>query len=238
MQIEKVEERTTADLCSYARMRECLSLQLMPAEGNEELLEKVPHIRYKDLALVFRFVFPGSPGEEASVLLTLDLLRVYGVTPRQLTEDAFLICPANRPLTVRNMEEVLFGPTGDGVTWADEGRCSMEPHNNAPDAPDGSLWVISSAAGRYGAAAVFYPGALEDIARKLGCGYYLIPSSVHEMLAVPDPMCMGAEPLDQMVENVNATEVAEEDRLTDHCYHYDPVKKLFETGTEHEARIR
>jgi len=209
-------------LRSYRKMRECLSMQLVPVKGNEEMLAKVPHKIYGDLAIVYRFVFPGSSMEEASVLLTHDLLLTYEVTEQQLEEDAFLICPANHPMVIKNMEEVLLGICPDAVGDEDGPKCD--------------LWVISNNLGRNGASAVFYPGALDSIAAQLGCGFYLIPSSVHEMLAIPDPVCMGATHLDKMVESVNETEVSEEDRLTDHCYHYDPEKRRLETGKEYEAR--
>ena len=47
---------------------------------------------------------------------------------------------------------------------------------------------------------------------------------------------MGLKDLEAMVKEVNATQVAPADKLTDSVYHYDSQAKIFELGEKFVAR--
>ena len=65
------------------------------------------------------------------------------------------------------------------------------------------------------------PGVMKAFARSMKCdGYYILPSSIHEVLLFPDKS-LSAQELKQMVVEVNATVVESEDKLTDSVYYYD-----------------
>lgn len=182
------------------------------------MLFKVPHKRVNDLAVVYRIMLSQNGRGEASILLTNENCWAFGVSKEQVEKDAVAASEKNHPLTINSMESVLFGV----------------PENEVEDS--NGLWVISNDTGRYGASAIAYPGALEKIAEKIGNSFYVIPSSIHEMLVMPEGTEMKAKDLDGMVASVNSTEVAEEERLTNHSYHYDKDAKLFEIGIVYEAR--
>ena len=71
------------------------------------------------------------------------------------------------------------------------------------------------------AAVMFYPDFMDQVAKELGGDIFILPSSVHEVLILPDDGNMNAQELKEMVTSINASEVAPEDRLTDNVYHYD-----------------
>lgn len=79
----------------------------------------------------------------------------------------------------------------------------------------------------YGASVILYPGFLEETAEKLETDYYLLPSSLHEMILVKDDGSLDPEALAQMVKEINATEVRPEERLRDSVYHYNRKKQQF-----------
>ena len=66
--------------------------------------------------------------------------------------------------------------------------------------------------------------------------FYILPSNIHEVLIVPDNGEMGLKDLEAMVKEVNATQVAPADKLTDSVYHYDSQAKIFELGEKFVAR--
>ena len=49
----------------------------------------------------------------------------------------------------------------------------------------------------------------------------MLPSSIHETLIIPKDAGMEFKELEQMVQEVNQTQVAPEERLSDHVYEYD-----------------
>ena len=65
-----------------------------------------------------------------------------------------------------------------------------------------------------------------------GTNYYVLPSSIHELLILPDNGSMQLSELEAMVREVNATQVAPEDRLSDKVQYYDRETKLLQRGQE------
>ena len=87
--------------------------------------------------------------------------------------------------------------------------------------PDGeSMTVLTTRDQVNGAGVLFCDAVLQKIWQKLG-NYYLLPSSVHELIVVPVSEGIDRSELTEMVRTINATEVAPEDRLSDQVYLYD-----------------
>ena len=73
----------------------------------------------------------------------------------------------------------------------------------------------------HGASAILYPGVLEEAAEELGGDFYLLPSSVHEVILVKADDNCSAEGLTELIRDINCAMVAEKDQLSDHPYYYD-----------------
>ena len=71
---------------------------------------------------------------------------------------------------------------------------------------------------------------------KLGGDFFLLPSSVHEVILIPDKPDMQYSELEKIVKEVNATQVDVKDQLSDHVYHYDAKEKVFELAEKFDAR--
>ena len=54
--------------------------------------------------------------------------------------------------------------------------------------PEQTMWVISNSKGINGAVNMLYENELHDLAENLGSDLYILPSSVHEVLAVSSEM--------------------------------------------------
>lgn len=55
----------------------------------------------------------------------------------------------------------------------------------------------------------------------LGENFYILPSSIHEVILLRESFAEDAEYLRWMIQEVNATEVAPEEILSDRAYYYD-----------------
>lgn len=88
-----------------------------------------------------------------------------------------------------------------------------------------------------GAACVFYPGVLEEIARERG-SYYLLPSSIHEFI-IAEEDTGDADDFVNMVKEVNSDPniISSEDILTNNAYHYDAYDHIFETVDNYKKRM-
>lgn len=98
------------------------------------------------------------------------------------------------------------------------------------------MFVLSNNSKLYGAAALLDEKIMSDISYKFG-EVYILPSSVHETLIVPKRDGMELSELETMVREVNSTQVAEHEQLSDYVYAYDVVThELYSADKEAERQ--
>ncbi len=217
-------------LSNYDIMKEHLSLQVVATERNAELLEKIPHKEIEDMSVVCRFIISNSNDGFSSILVTDDLLKSMGVTKEQLFNDANTYAPDLRPSEIRGMADVLAEMMGVDVS-------ELENHFGAPvQNADIPMYVASTQDKTNGAGIIAYPGFMDMAAEKVGGDFFLLPSSVHEVIIIPDRGNADYRELESMVREVNATQVEPKDQLSDHVYHYDAKEKVFELADKFDAR--
>lgn len=85
------------------------------------------------------------------------------------------------------------------------------------------MWVLTNTRRLYGAATLLYPNVLSECARTLGGSFYILPTSVHELILVPiiKQQRLTRSELLEMVCEINHSSVKVEERLTDNVYLYD-----------------
>jgi hypothetical protein len=81
--------------------------------------------------------------------------------------------------------------------------------------------TLNGRGGWYGAGAMAVPCLMEQVREKIG-NFYILPSSVHEIICIPESLGMDdIDELRYMVKTVNSTEVEPQDRLSDDVYYVD-----------------
>ena len=98
------------------------------------------------------------------------------------------------------------------------------------------MWIATNESRFNGASAMAYADFMDQAAEKLEGSFYILPSSVHEVIMIPDSFGMKAEELKAMVTSINASEVRPEEKLTDNVYHFDAVARVFEQADSFEKR--
>lgn len=104
-----------------------------------------------------------------------------------------------------------------------------------PSPVDNMMLVVTSFLNTCGAATIFLPGVDDSIKELLNCEeYWLIPSSTHELLAIPATDNLDVRDLEQIVKDVNTT-LDPKDILGEEVLYYDAAKQSLEPAKE---RIR
>ena len=86
---------------------------------------------------------------------------------------------------------------------------------------DSMIYVLSNRDRVFGAAALLYAGALKKLTKRLNKNLIILPSSVHEVLLVPDDGVTKKDFFKNMVKEVNDSQVDPEERLSYNVYYYD-----------------
>ena len=76
---------------------------------------------------------------------------------------------------------------------------------------------------------------MKKVGELLGADYYVLPSSIHEVLVLPDNGEMDVKELESMVRDVNAAEVAPHELLSDKVQFYDRASRIL--GRKQEKGI-
>ena len=96
---------------------------------------------------------------------------------------------------------------------------------------DQQMYVISNDKGINGAVSMLYEDGLHDLAEKLGSDLFILPSSVHEVIAISANMGDPNE-LAAMVTEINMGQVALDERLSNQVYHYDKELRKVTLATD------
>lgn len=86
------------------------------------------------------------------------------------------------------------------------------------------MCVITNVTHSMGASAICYPGVLERVGEMLKENFYILPSSIHEFIAIPESFAAAEDYLKKTVREINQTAVAAEEILSNEIYYYNLSK--------------
>ena len=199
-------------ISDYAKVKGRIVYHLVNKEKNENMLTDTPYVPYLDMAAVFYVLFEVNAYGTAAMMIQKEHLKLWDVTEEEIYRQACRNTERLLPYEFRTMKEVIAELTG---SKEDPGRDVM--------------YVLSNTIRSFGAAVVLYDGVLAYVGSCLRENYYVLPSSVHEVIIKPQREAPGKKELTAMVAEINATQVEEEDVLSDNAYYYDrKLKKLQE----------
>lgn len=208
--------------CDFAKVKDYIIFKLVNLEQNTELLQDIPHIPYLDLAIVFCYFLPSGTCDaleesaSATILIHNSHMGYWGTC----AEDLLQIAKENTPRLFEPQLHPLSDMVLDLISPLDEN--GMSPDDFALDIP---VYVLTNNRKFLGAATLLYHGILEKCAQTLDDDFYIIPSSIHEVLLLPSGIGSSAEDLTALVRDVNENHVAIEEILSNHVYFYNRFER-------------
>ena len=83
------------------------------------------------------------------------------------------------------------------------------------------MYVLTNQLKMNGAACILYPDALRKCSQQIGSDLLILPSSIHEVILLPDDGRSNREELREMVEEINRTQLEVEEVLSGQVYRYE-----------------
>lgn len=206
--------------------RDKVVFQLINTEQNQHMLQRVPHREWKDLSIIYRLVVDMDDQGIASTIIHNNLAESLGFDEEQLYKMAVENMKRMFPPTITSMNEIV------GDIFMREGMSEEMADIVLRDTPpEKQMYVLSNELKINGATSMLYEDQLNSIAEIVGDDLYILPSSLHEVIAVAagngDP-----EELARMVEEINMNQVRLEERLSNQVYHYDKDLRVLNLATE------
>jgi hypothetical protein len=204
----------TNDIEHYDTIQDKIVFKLVHTEKNRELLEGVPHIELLDLSIVFYVLLDVNSQGTATMTVNNEHLQYWDVTADELLALARKNVTRLLPAELFTMQQAV-----DEILRAVPGKRKNLLIESVTEADD-FMYVLSNPIRSFGAACIVYPEVLDMAGQVLGEDYYVLPSSVHEVVLVPASKGMKPEDMNAMVTEINQTQVAEEEILSNHAYLY------------------
>lgn len=206
--VEKSRNAQAAPVCNYEeimdfrKIRKQVVYKLINAKKNEKFLREVPNLPILDFAIVFYWMIPMGDFEYGSVLIRNTHMNLWKLPISVLYQCAKENTPRLCPYVFRSLTEYMEEMVGEMIE-------------------DSPLYILSNRMGINGASVILYPGMPGKIYERLQRKFYLLPSSIHEFLVVPENDFLRPENLRNMVKEVNETHIREEELLSDHIYYFN-----------------
>lgn len=191
----------------YEKAKKHIVMKLVHADKNQELLECVPHIPIYDLAIVFLCSVSGFQNEYATILIHNHHMESWETTTEDLYELALENTPRLLPPRMDNLHDVFEHITHESLSFLD----------------DLNACILTNYLRVNGATCILYPNLLAEIAEIYEDNLIIIPSSIHEVLVIPEKNIgdeYTSDSFNSLIEEVNETTLLDVEVLSDHVYLY------------------
>lgn len=200
----------------YMRVKNNIACKVINYKKNTELLKTVPHVQYLDLAIVFYYFLKSDTLGTGTILIHDSHLKMWKITKEILYETARKNTPAMLPFEFKSMEEVM-----DEIEEGElEEEFSDVMEDQECDDDRIPMYVLSNKEKTMGAACILYDSILTLIGERLQDDFYILPSSIHECIVVPKNIRTTKKELQEMVREINETQVIPEEVLSNEVYTY------------------
>lgn len=201
---------------SWEIVRENIYPKLVNAEQSKELLEKIPHRNFMDLAVVYYAVARDQEQKDIGTILIYNgHMKIWEQDEDDLYRTAMMNMCVDGEADFSDIRTIVERMTGITFT-KDDGDASK----------DTDMYVLTNSRRRFGAAEILDNKTLRMIADQIGDAFIVLLSSVHETIVLPSKDETEYEVLAHMVRSINKTQVEEEERLSDHVYVYSRDEEM------------
>lgn len=190
--------------------------KLVNAEQNEELLEKIPHRNFMDLAVVYYAIARDHAREDIGTIPIYNgHMEIWEQEEENLYQTAMRNMRADGEADFITIETIVKQIAG--ITF---------PKKDGNASHDTDMYILTNHHRRFGAAEILDKKTLRMIADQIGDRFIVLPSSVNETIILPPKDVTEYEGLAAKVREVNDTQVDVEERLSYHVYVYSRDEEM------------
>ena len=208
--LQSVEGADLQFFGDFEQVKKRIVFRLVNLERNKERLKEMPYMEYLDLAIVFYCHVSMEAESHASIPIYNKHMKMWNVDKAELWKCAKRNTQKLYPCQLIHIEQMVR---------------EMLQELDIDDENSGGLlsvpmYILTNKYRLNGAAVILYKNVLQDFSKACKGDFYLLPSSIHEVILIPANTCSSLEEMTEMVQEVNETQVEAEELLADHAYYY------------------
>lgn len=195
------------DCTDITKVIDKLCLRLVNFENNKELLTKIPYQKFYDMAVILVIEL----SNEMSIKVTNEMFNDWNkrFNSDYLFETAKKNTRVKHPEKIASMIDIMAEITGMSVEVIKE-----------MSGEEIGQHVVTNPQKMYGATCLTYDGILDKIAYVIKGDFAIIPSSIHEIIVQPVLPEITVKELNEIISEINETQVPDQDILSNHAYIY------------------
>ncbi len=218
---------------STKEMRENIVIRLVNYDKNKKLLESIPYIKFLDLAVIFHCLVHNVGEGLGTIRITNEHLELCKMTVEEMKSLALKNTMKKFPATIRSMEEVIGELLIEELTepslpsdLQEEIDLFKQETRQLREENSINMYILSNSKGINGATCILYKNVLKQFAEQLQSDFFILPSSIHEVILIPYHNSISYQQLTKMVQEVNLPQVAGDEVLSDKVYYYSRSKNV------------
>lgn len=193
----------------YDNIKDRILYKVINKSRNMLLLENIPHRDILDLSIVFYCcIGEFDDGNIATALIYNEHMSMWEVDEEELYSVASQNMRIRQPYKIINFGDLIKELSGEKIT------------------EEADMYVVTSSNKLYGACWAFDDEVITRLYEQFG-DFYILPSSIHEVIIVPEKDTVEGKYLVEMVESVNETQLSAEEILSDSVYLYRGINNEF-----------
>ena len=208
----------------FEQVKRKIVFRLVNYERNKERLKEMPYMKYLDFAIVFYCHVSMDQESHASIPLYNKHMKMWNVDKKELWKLAKKNTPKLYPCQLIHMNQMVQEVIQQFDFEGEQEECNV----SIP------MYILTNEYRLNGAAVLLYKNVLEDFAKACKEDFYVLPSSIHEVIMVPVSCSSSFEEMTQMVQDVNATQVEPDEYLSNHAYYYSRTQQKLLLAKEKE----
>lgn len=195
----------------WEEIRNSICLSLVNEAWNRKWLEEeqISYCKFLDFAIILRRTLDVSSRGVGTMVITKEFMDYMDVSEEVFWDTAWSNFYQEK-FCMYDMNDVVrleAGKSGKSINTSDLKR--MPP-----------MYIISNQEREHGARAILRTDLLQKFSRELDCNLYILPSSVHEIILMPDTGIIDVQKMREDVKSINETVVPEYEWLSNEVYYF------------------
>ena len=233
------EDIDMSSFMNFELVKDRICFKLCNTNKNSDILDKLPSVPFYDLSIIFYVLVNNELFGSGQILIRNEHMKMWGVNVSDIMTCARKNTPKLLGFKLSNIIDVMKSILERNNSISED----EVPEFSHLEECECFMWVLSNEEGFNGAASILYPNVCDDIFEVVGKNYFIIPSSIHELIVVPDNEGTEGDELwnnkcnqlRDMIHQVNESEVPEAEILSENLYYYNAFDKVFKLVETYES---
>lgn len=214
-------EISMVELSDYNSVKDKIIVRLVNYELNKDMLKDCPYKKYLDLAIMFRYVVDDSSLGIATIVISNKEYEKWGVDFDEVYNTALFNTMQRYPWCMEPLSKLVFNSIDKHMLDKLSDDIVKELSNIKNCELGVNIYILTNSDKVFGAGCILYDNVIRNFAKVQCANVYIMPSSVHEVMLVPEDEETDGKFLKSLLSEANRSSVGLIDLLSNNLYYYD-----------------